>query len=1617
MRPFAPSKRSKRQNLHVQRAQLPMRTGRELVFLCVLLISLNVRPLWGQVGNDNPTGPSGIFNGNLENTGVDPWTANAIRSITDISVAGAVGAYPLALVRTANSRAPSTTEVFGFAGGWNHNYNWIMEDSTHRNNTNYPTSYTVDFPDGRVETFTQVNWDTVAYRVRATNGNADSSAGVRERLVPIYQQSGNLYADLILPDGGKVHFQAWLHTDVNGRYFYRFRAIAIIDPYGLTTTLQWEVVGPQNNRHARLAWVIEPAGRYLHFLYTGPNSWRIDHVDASDGRTVQYYYQYCPSSSCQLSQVRYYNNPAWDAHYQYTGPNVGDNSPPLLKTCDDPMFAGPMKRISYEYKTGTNDDGTGAVYGQVYKVRYWDGVSGHENSGAVVSTLAVGSPNNNRVYRTETRGDGATRTFIYNGAGDGYLAWASDFSGRYASQGYDSKKYINSVTDRRGNTINYTNDPITGKVTQIQLPLTQSDTPGQTQPPTINYTYTNNYYLHTVQGENGQTTSFTRDPTNNRVTRIDYPDSGYETFSYDAGHFYQISSHRLSTGGTETFSYDASDRLQYYSDAYHTNPGNPSIQYFYDTRDRVSGILDALSNPTNWQYNERGQVTVTTLPPDPFDNNTRHTITNVYNADGTLQSKTDALGNVWSYTYDDYRRIRSVTTPGRGDGGGGHTTTYFYDANGVGNDYTFTDSNVTWIVLPSGKKTKNVYDVNRFKTSVTIAPGTSDELVTTYQYDAVGNLIQVTNPRQMSVVTSYDERNRPSSINDRGRTTTFTYDTSGRLKTTTRPNGQVITNETFDAMNRVTRQRVTQTPEPDAVTNFDYYASGPANLLHTMQDPRLVQLNNAEQYTYEYDLMGRKKKLTYPKDDANVRRTEQWSYDAVGQLQTFTNRAGNVQTFEYDPLNRMKDFYWDDGVTPRVDFTYDPVSRLTDINNANAAIHRIYWNDGLLRAETETITGAQSKTVQYTYDADGNRSQIWYPDGGLTFAYSYNGRNQLSAVNAWANYIYDENGYKGDLTTRSLTTGQLSTSYTYDALDRVTWVTHSFTNNVGRWFNYGYQQNTDNRKFVRRWNGQNDNGDIFAYDLADQVIGVQLNVVHPDTAPPPRSSITYDPNGNRTAFNPYAPPNQTYAPTNNLNQYVSRTIGNTTTYASYDYRGNMTQGLDGSTYTYDAQNRLTQATRNGVTMSFTYDGLNRQVRRVVTGGPNPGSFYSVWDGWDLIEEYQRINGNWTATSAYVYGATGLIAATYNGQVYFHFQDASGSTSHLTDASGVLREWYRYDLQGAPMFYDANNNQLSASAFGVRHLFTGQQWYPELGLYDLRNRFYSPDLGRFLQPDPIGFWGGTNLYRYCRNNPVMRWDPFGLLPPTDMDGGGAPGGTAEVERVTVQGSDPNDYSGTGAPSGAGPGGGGGPGEGSGPGGRGRSNKAKYVFLGRNIIPADFGPNGEISEIPTHNGQTERVTVVGEDPNRQAPRSGLFTISGPWDLFSGGPSWAPFWRFVFSTDATPEQKAWTDTGRIPTLVATGIVFLPAALPESFAELAAWAASTYTAAAATAQAAQTTAYSAYSIGQYYVAVGTSYVLTHPQETRDFVENAAPGMGPFGYTTWSGFWGAVTGQIIFRD
>ncbi len=52
---------------------------------------------------------------------------------------------------------------------------------------------------------------------------------------------------------------------------------------------------------------------------------------------------------------------------------------------------------------------------------------------------------------------------------------------------------------------------------------------------------------------------------------------------------------------------------------------------------------------------------------------------------------------------------------------------------------------------------------------------------------------------------------------------------------------------------------------------------------------------------------------------------------------------------------------------------------------------------------------------------------------------------------------------------------------------------------------------------------------------------------------------------------------------------------------------------------------------------------------------------------------------------------------------------------------------------------------------------------EAGLYYYGFRFYSPDLGRWINRDPMGEQGGENLYAFVLNNPIDLTDPLGLHP--------------------------------------------------------------------------------------------------------------------------------------------------------------------------------------------------------------------------------------------------------------
>jgi RHS repeat-associated protein len=286
-------------------------------------------------------------------------------------------------------------------------------------------------------------------------------------------------------------------------------------------------------------------------------------------------------------------------------------------------------------------------------------------------------------------------------------------------------------------------------------------------------------------------------------------------------------------------------------------------------------------------------------------------------------------------------------------------------------------------------------------------------------------------------------------------------------------------------------------------------------------------------------------------------------------------------------------------------------------------------------------------------------------------------------------------------------------------------------------------------------------GDGYRYDLTQEITdyyqdGTVTNGVL--SSPARTNNMLFDGCGNRTSLNGVT---QTF---DNMNQPTGVTF-------SHDSKGNLcTNG--GSSYTYDAQNRLTHVVVAGksgnTTVDFYYDAKNRQIARA--SSINGAVTFSVWDDWELVEEYT--NGN-IRTAAYLQGAHGPTKSLIPNNYFY--QDSLGSTSHLASSAGALLEYYKYDLNGKPTYWNAGGTQIPATLFAVVDLFAGERYISEVGLYDDRNRFYSPDMARFLQPDPIGFKGdASNLYRYCGNDWANRTDPMGLDPEIWLIRDSAPG---------------------------------------------------------------------------------------------------------------------------------------------------------------------------------------------------------------------------------------------------
>ncbi|WP_265587992.1 RHS repeat domain-containing protein, partial [Sphingomicrobium arenosum] len=260
--------------------------------------------------------------------------------------------------------------------------------------------------------------------------------------------------------------------------------------------------------------------------------------------------------------------------------------------------------------------------------------------------------------------------------------------------------------------------------------------------------------------------------------------------------------------------------------------------------------------------------------------------------------------------------------------------------------------------------------------------------------------------------------------------------------------------------------------------------------------------------------------------------------------------------------------------------------------------------------------------------------------------------------------------------------------------------------------------------------------------LANDLPGSGSDLTSSFSYTPAGQIATVDRSHEAYSFDGHQPGTENYT-VNGLNQFVTA-AGEA---MDYDARGNLT---DWGTrqFGYDSENFLTSGP-NGVSLS--YDPLGR-LRTLVDGQGVETNF--VYDGLDLIQE---TDGGGNALRWYVHGPgmdNPLVwyegATPGSGNRQYLMRDERGSIVSVTDNAGQIVAVNSYGAYGEP----------GAGNVG-RFQYTGQTWIDELDLYYYKARFYSPDLGRFMQTDPIGYGDGLNFYNYVGGDPINFADPLGL----------------------------------------------------------------------------------------------------------------------------------------------------------------------------------------------------------------------------------------------------------------
>lgn len=621
--------------------------------------------------------------------------------------------------------------------------------------------------------------------------------------------------------------------------------------------------------------------------------------------------------------------------------------------------------------------------------------------------------------------DPAGRTFGYRYA-DGGLVEYIDPAGQSTFYKYEGDLDLRSITDPSGRLTEFTYDTLDRVTSMTRY---EGKTADSLTSKTWRFTYDDTNHVTRVTDPNGHTTTYHHD-TRARVDKVVDARGNERATSYDSNS--NVTDYTTAAGTQTIFEYDTTTNNLTSA----TLPTGASTKLFYD--DPAHPYLptkqtDTQNNDTTYSYDAAGN-------PDLVTDATGAKIDHDYNPDGTLARKTDANGNVTTYTYrytasgvletvtvdhpaplgDETRRYDLLGRLISATDGNGRTTSYRYDALDRPTETVYADgATIVFGYDPAGNRTSMTdqlgstsygYDGMARLVSEQLATGQTN----TYTYDPVGNLLTHTDPNGTTTYT-YNEVNLAASVTDpAGNATKFDYDSDNRRTATRYPN-QVVMQSDYDDSGRL--ERIWSTGPAGTLTDFSYSYAHPTTGADTALRWSMTDASRSETTAYGYTPVNRLDAATLNGPAGTT--SYGYGYDPNGN-RTAKTVNGATTSYSYNAANQLT--HDSTGTT----YSYDGAGNLTGSSDGTTYTYNA-------KNQTTSITPAGSTAVPFSYTGPSQVGRV--AAGGTDFALTILGTTRTSGGQT-ASYTRDPSG--GLVST---TRGSATYYYLFDGLGSVVGLT------------------------------------------------------------------------------------------------------------------------------------------------------------------------------------------------------------------------------------------------------------------------------------------------------------------------------------------------------------------------------------------------------------------------------------------------------------------------------------------------------------------------------------------------------------------------------------------------